>query len=112
GGASASRPRDEWLRILAEHDIPAAATQTVREFMRDPAVLHHDMVVQYEHPEVGPLTLMGQPLRFSESRAPDAGPPPVLGQHSAEILRGAGYRDTEIADLRRRGVVAGKDLPS
>ncbi len=110
--AFASRPRDEWLRILAEHDIPAAPTQPIREFMRDPAVLHHKMIVSYEHPEVGPLTLMGQPLRFSGSPVPDAGPPPVLGQHTAEVLRAAGYTDGEIADLGRRGVVAGKDLPA
>ena len=110
--AFASKPRDEWLSILAEHDIPAAPTQTIRQFMTDPAVLHHNMIVQYEHPEVGPLTLMGQPLRFSESPAPDAGPPPVLGQHTTEVLRGAGYTDAEIADLGRRGVVAGKDLPA
>jgi crotonobetainyl-CoA:carnitine CoA-transferase CaiB-like acyl-CoA transferase len=98
--------------VLAKHDIPAAPTQTVRQFMRDPAVLHHNMIVHYEHPEVGPLTLMGQPLRFSESPVPDAGPPPVLGQHTAEVLRAAGYTDGEIADLHRRGVVAGKDLPA
>jgi crotonobetainyl-CoA:carnitine CoA-transferase CaiB-like acyl-CoA transferase len=110
--AFASRPRDQWLSLLAEHDIPAAPTQTIRQFMTDPAVLHHNMIVNYEHPEVGPLTLMGQPLRFSESRGPDAGPPPVLGQHTTEVLRSAGYTDGEIADLGRRGVVAGKDLPA
>jgi crotonobetainyl-CoA:carnitine CoA-transferase CaiB-like acyl-CoA transferase len=104
----ASKPRAEWLRILAEHDIPAAGTQSIHDFMRDPAVLHHQMVVQYDHPERGPLTLMGQPLRFSETQAEDAGPPPTLGQHTDDILHQAGYADAEIADLRRRGVVGGK----
>jgi crotonobetainyl-CoA:carnitine CoA-transferase CaiB-like acyl-CoA transferase len=104
----ASRPRAEWLRILAEHDIPAAGTQTLQEFMRDPAVVHHGMIVQYDHPERGPLSLMGQPLRFSETQAPDAGPPPTIGQHADEILHEAGYSDADIADLRRRSVVGGQ----
>ena len=107
--AFASRPAAEWVRILTDNDIPAALTQSLQQFMRDPAVLHHKMVVQYDHPELGPLSLMGQPLRFSETQAPDAGPPPTLGQHTAQVLRQAGYADHEIADLRRRGVVAGKD---
>ncbi len=107
--AFASKPAAESVRILTDNDIPAALTQSLQQFMRDPAVLHHKMVVQYDHPELGPLSLMGQPLRFSETQAPDAGPPPTLGQHTTQVLRQAGYADHEIADLRRRGVVAGKD---
>jgi crotonobetainyl-CoA:carnitine CoA-transferase CaiB-like acyl-CoA transferase len=108
--AFAAKPRDEWLEILSDHDIPCAPVQSLQDFMRDPGVQHLKMTVQYEHPEVGALTLMGQPIRFSETQAPDAGPPPVLGQHTRAVLRELGYPDGDIADLHRRGVIAGKDL--
>ncbi len=110
--AFASKSCAEWLRILAAHDIPCARTQSLQQFMGDPGVAHHRMTVRYDHPEVGSLTLMGQPLRFSETPPRDAGPPPVLGQHTAEVLREAGYAEADIAEFGRRGVVAGKDLPS
>ena len=45
-----SKPAAEWVAILTAHDIPAAATQSLQEFMRDPAVLHHKMIVEYDHP--------------------------------------------------------------
>src|SRR6266540_253023 len=108
--AFAGKPREEWLKILGDHDIPCAAVQSLPEFMRDPAVQHMKMTVQYAHPEVGPLTLMGQPIRFTDTPAPDAGPPPLLGQHTREVLRELGYKDSEIDDLHRRAVIAGKDL--
>ncbi|HWM79120.1 MAG TPA: CoA transferase [Methylomirabilota bacterium] len=108
--AFASRPRDEWVRILTEADIPCAPTQPLQAFMSHPAVLHHNMVVEYEHAELGRLKMMGLPLRFSETPGVDPGPPPLLGQHTAEVLRGAGYGADAIADLHRRGVIAGKDL--
>jgi crotonobetainyl-CoA:carnitine CoA-transferase CaiB-like acyl-CoA transferase len=105
--AFASRPGQEWLRILAEHDIPAARTQPLQAFMQDPAVRHHGMVVDYEHPELGRLTLMGQPLRFSATQAPDGPRPPLLGEHTDAVLGELGYTAAEIADLRARGVVSG-----
>jgi crotonobetainyl-CoA:carnitine CoA-transferase CaiB-like acyl-CoA transferase len=100
-----SSTRDHWLAHLAAHDIPAAPVQTLAQFMDDPAVRHHDMVHEYDHPEVGRLRLMGQPLVFSDSPTRDPGPPPTLGQHTDEVLRELGYDRAAIAGLRERRVV-------
>jgi crotonobetainyl-CoA:carnitine CoA-transferase CaiB-like acyl-CoA transferase len=102
-----SKPRSHWLEVLAANDIPAAPVQTVAQFMADPAVRHHDMIREYDHPDVGRLTMMGEPLVFSETPARDAGPPPALGQHTDAVLEELGYTDVGIAELKRRGVVKG-----
>jgi crotonobetainyl-CoA:carnitine CoA-transferase CaiB-like acyl-CoA transferase len=100
-----SEPRAHWLGLLAAHDIPAAPVRTLDEFMEDPAVRAHDLVRVYDHPEVGRLRLMGQPLRFADAVARDPGPPPALGQHTDDVLHEVGYDAAAIADLRARGVV-------
>jgi len=99
------KTRDEWLAILAAHDIPAAPVKTVLEFMDDPAVQHHDMVHTYDHPDVGRLRLMGQPLAFTDTPTRDPGPPPLLGQHTDQVLKEAGYDATTINELRAKKVV-------
>jgi glutaryl-CoA transferase len=100
-----TRPRSEWLATLAARDIPAAPVQTLEEFLADPAVRHHGMVREYDHPEVGRLRLMGLPLAFSDTPTEDPGPPPALGQHTDEVLTTLGYATDAIADLRRRAIV-------
>jgi crotonobetainyl-CoA:carnitine CoA-transferase CaiB-like acyl-CoA transferase len=99
-----SQPRDYWLELLAKHDIPAAPVQTVMEFMQHPAVRHHDMVHEYDHPDVGRLRLMGQPIAFRGTPTRDPGPPPTLGQHTDAVLQELGYTDEEITGLVARGV--------
>ncbi|MGH7309268.1 MAG: CoA transferase, partial [Candidatus Rokuibacteriota bacterium] len=101
----ASQPRAHWLRLLAEHDIPAAPVQGLMEFMDDPAVRHHGMTRTYAHPDVDRLRLLGQPLVFSDTAAPDPGPPPALGQHTDEVLHELGYESSALADLRARKVI-------
>lgn len=101
----ATRPREDWLRLLAEHDIPAAPVQSLAEFLDDPAVRFHGLVREYDHPEVGRLRLMGQPLVFSATPVRDPGAPPGLGQDTDAVLAELGYGSAAIADLRARGVV-------
>ncbi len=100
-----SKPRSDWLTILAVHDIPAAPVQPLTEFMKDPAVLHHDMIHEYDHPDVGRLRLMGQPIKFSPDETRDPGPPPTLGQHTRDVLRDLGYDAVSITDLETRRVI-------
>jgi crotonobetainyl-CoA:carnitine CoA-transferase CaiB-like acyl-CoA transferase len=74
------------------------------EFMQHPAVRHHDMVHEYDHPDVGRLRLMGQPIAFRGTPTRDPGPPPTLGQHTDAVLQELGYTDEEITGLVARGV--------
>ncbi len=101
------KPRAEWLEVLAAHDIPAAPVQPLLDFFEDPAVRHHDLVHEYDHPEVGRLRMIGQPLVFTETPTRDPGPPPTLGQHTDAVLRELGYTNAEIAALRARRVLGG-----
>jgi crotonobetainyl-CoA:carnitine CoA-transferase CaiB-like acyl-CoA transferase len=101
------RARAEWLVVLAAHDIPAAPVQALEDFLADPAVLHHRLVREYAHPEVGALRLMGAPTVFTATPTADPGPPPMLGEHTDTVLAEAGYDAAAIADLHRRGIVRG-----
>ncbi len=101
----ASRPRDEWLDALRAADIPAGPVHTIDDFRRHPLTRHHGLARQYDHPEVGRLTLPGSPLLFSRTPTRDVGPPPTLGQHTDAVLRAAGYSESELTDLRTRKVI-------
>jgi formyl-CoA transferase/CoA:oxalate CoA-transferase len=101
-----TEPRDHWLDLLARHDIPAAPVQSLMDFMDHPAVRHHDMVHEYQHPDVGPLRLMGQPLVLHATPARDPGPPPALGEHTEAVLRELGYDDAAIAGLEAGRIVS------
>ena len=77
--------------------------------MDDPQVRHNEMIVDVEHPPHGRVRMAGVPVKLSETPGRIRTSAPAIGQDTARVLRRFGFTEAEIADLRRRGVVAGAD---
>jgi crotonobetainyl-CoA:carnitine CoA-transferase CaiB-like acyl-CoA transferase len=102
----AKRPAAEWTELLLDAGVPAAPINTMAEVFSDPHVLARDMLVEVEHASLGTIKLPGVPVKFSETPALARTAPPVLGQHTAEVLRElCDLDDVRIASLAERGIV-------
>jgi crotonobetainyl-CoA:carnitine CoA-transferase CaiB-like acyl-CoA transferase len=101
----AKRTSTEWLEMLAKAEIPAAPINTVEEAVNDTQTKARGLIVQLEHPALGIVRSIANPIRFSETPVSYRLPPPLLGEHSQEILRGLGYSEVEITMARNAGAV-------
>lgn len=100
------KPRDEWLEILRAIGFPCAPVYTVDEIFQDQQVLHRGMNVTMTHPTAGEINQIGIPMKFSETPCKLTTPPPNLGEHTDEILKGLlGYSDEQIVELREKDAI-------
>ena len=81
------KTREEWLRILTEAKLPAGPVYSIAEIFSDPQVKQREMQVNITHPKAGEIGQIGIPMKFSETTPEIRDPPPLLGQHTDEILR-------------------------
>jgi formyl-CoA transferase len=83
----ARHPRSYWLEVLAKRDIPFAPVYDVVEVLADPQIRHLGTFSTVTHPAMGPLTAIRRPVLFDKSRDDQPQiPPPMLGEHTAEVL--------------------------
>jgi len=87
-----SESRSAWLKKLASASIPAAPINTVPEALRDPQTLARGLIVQIEHPALGQVRSIANPIKFSDTPVSYRLPPPLLGEHTEEILQSLGER--------------------
>lgn len=106
--ASAFRDRDTaiWMDLLGQASVPCAPVQTIDQVFNAPQVKHREMVTEVEHPTAGRIRMAGLPVKLSATPAAIRLPPPLLGQHTAEVLETWLGLDTNAIDqLKKDGVV-------
>ncbi len=101
-----ARPADEWLARLEQAGVPAGRIKTVAEVCESPHLKARGMVVKLPHPKAGAITVMGVPVRLGATPGAASTPPPLLGQHTDEILtRLLRIPKAKVDKLRAAGVV-------
>jgi len=98
------RPTAEWMALMEKADIPVAPVNDVTDVVADPHLAATGFFSLEEHPSEGRLRTMRTPTSWSGSQPGTPRPAPRLGEHSAEVLREAGYSDEDIARMARDGV--------
>ena len=100
------RETDAWMKLLNEAEVPCAPVQTIDQVFKAPQVLHREMLVKVEHPTAGTVPMAGIPVKFSATPASIRLAPPILGQHTEEVLTSwLGIERTEIEELKRKSVL-------
>lgn len=96
---------EEWIVTLESQDVLCGRIQTFEAAVDDPQIAANNMVVEMEHPRVGPLRLLGTPLRLYDTPVTHRLPPPDLGEHNTQVLIELGYSEAEIDLLIREGAL-------
>ncbi|MBI4640947.1 MAG: CoA transferase [Candidatus Tectomicrobia bacterium] len=101
-----TRTKEEILGILGRVGIPVAAVNRVDEMVQDRDVNNRGMFVAIDHPIYGEVKITGSSLKLSETPGRVETLAPLAGEHTREVLKSVlGYRDEEVAELNREGVI-------
>jgi crotonobetainyl-CoA:carnitine CoA-transferase CaiB-like acyl-CoA transferase len=101
-----TRVSSHWIEALHAAGVPAGRVRDLDEVFSAPEVLQRGLVQKLPHPSIGEISLLASPLRLTATPPEYRAPPPLLGQHTREILRDVlGIADDEINRLIEAGIV-------
>ncbi|MFP3951631.1 MAG: CaiB/BaiF CoA transferase family protein [Candidatus Bathyarchaeia archaeon] len=100
------RERDAWLERLRTLGLPCGPVYTMEEIFSDPNVLHREMLQEVKHTKLGGIKQIGPTLKFGRTPCEIRSSPPLLGQHTEEVLTELlDYTQEEIDNLKEKGVI-------
>jgi len=101
-----TRCSSEWIQSLETAKVPCGPINNMQDVFCDPQVLHREMVYEIDHPTAGMLKQVGIPVKFSETKQSVRFPPPILSQHTTEVLTNLlCYDKTTVIHLKNIGVI-------
>ncbi len=105
-----TRTKTDWLAALEAAKVPCGAINNLAEVFADPQIAARHMVTEWQHPIKNALQLVASPIKLSATpvRTQGAGglPPPLLGQHTEEVLRSVlNYSDAQVSDLKTGKII-------
>jgi crotonobetainyl-CoA:carnitine CoA-transferase CaiB-like acyl-CoA transferase len=100
-----TRPTQDWIKALDEAGVPCGPVYTYAQLFADPQVIHRELVVHADDPELGRVPHIRTPIRMSASAVAVRAVAPRLGQHTDEVLTGLGYSRADVDELRGEHVV-------
>ena len=97
---------DDWLADLTKAGLPCGRINSIPEVFAHPQAQAREMTLESEHASAGTVRLTGFPYKFSQTPAEIHRPPPLLGEHTEEVLTGLlDYSPEGVASLRDQGAI-------
>lgn len=102
-----SKTSEEWDKLFEDAGLPSGIMYTLDKVFQNPQVLERGMLEIVNHPTLGQLKMIGLPFKFESSETKKMTAPPMLGEHTDEILRTvADYDDDKITRLKQNKIVS------
>ncbi|KAJ8375102.1 hypothetical protein SKAU_G00056820 [Synaphobranchus kaupii] len=110
-GRFSEKSTGHWLGKFEETGVPCGPINSIQQVCSDPQVLHNGLIQEMDHPTAGKIAVPGPAVRFSSFKSRKPSPPPLIGQHTVQVLRNTlNYSDDSINMLLKAGTVSQNEV--